>query len=137
MLIQAAGGVVQNEIGELLVIFRRGKWDLPKGKIDEDETPEKCALREVAEETGLRHVTLESLICQTYHVYEEFGKKILKETFWYKMKSEGVQNLVPQTEEDIEAVRWIQKKEWNSYSNSTYASINEVMDHFLNNHTGF
>src|SRR6267154_620027 len=37
-LIEAAGGLVQNEKNEWLIIFRRGKWDLPKGKIEGDET---------------------------------------------------------------------------------------------------
>ena len=79
-IIQAAGGLVSNEKNELLIIYRRGKWDLPKGKIDEEETPEQCAVREVAEETGLTGINLLSPFYETFHVYQEYGKNILKQT---------------------------------------------------------
>ena len=52
-LVQAGGGLVRNEKKEILIIFRRGKWDLPKGKLDKGEKLEDCAVREVEEETGL------------------------------------------------------------------------------------
>jgi mutator protein MutT len=128
IFIQAAGGIVTNEEGAILIMFRRGKWDLPKGKIDEGETPEQCAVREVAEETGLQAISLLSPITQTYHVYEEKGKQVLKETFWYRMKVEGIQTLSPQTEEDIESLRWIQPAEWVDYAKDSYASVREVME---------
>ena len=126
-LIQAAGGLVENEQGEWLIIFRRGKWDLPKGKMDEGETPEETAIRGVMEETGLQNVILSNHILDTYHIYTEYGKQILKETFWYKMKVSGEQSIKPQTEEDIEQVKWIKASEWNLYENESYASIREVM----------
>ena len=129
-LIQAAGGIIENENNELLIIFRRGKWDLPKGKIDLNETPEICALREVEEETGLKNISLGALICMTYHVYEAFGKKMLKETYWYKMNVVGLQQLQPQTEEDIESAIWIPKCDWPKYAPDSYASIRQVMDAF-------
>ncbi len=56
--VTAAGGLVENEKGEVLLIFRRGKWDLPKGKLDPGETIEQCAVREVEEETGLKNIEL-------------------------------------------------------------------------------
>ena len=130
-VIQAAGGLVTNEKNELLIIYRRGKWDLPKGKIDEGETPEQCAVREVAEETGLTGINLLSPFYETFHVYQEYGKNILKQTFWYSMSVSGEQNLKPQTEEDIESIRWIEKDEWAAYSTNTYSSIKEVMSHYL------
>lgn len=126
-LIQAAGGLVENEQGEYLIMFRRGKWDLPKGKMDEGETPDQTAIREVMEETGLNNVMLLSHILNTYHIYTQYGKQILKETFWYKMKVSGVQSLTPQTEEDIEQVKWIAPSEWDLYSNQSYPSIREVI----------
>ena len=58
VIIEAAGGLVFNEKNELLMIFRRGFWDLPKGKVDEGETLEQCAVREVQEETGLQNIML-------------------------------------------------------------------------------
>ena len=54
VFIQAGGGLVENEKGEILFMFRKGKWDLPKGKLDPGESYESCALREVQEETGYR-----------------------------------------------------------------------------------
>ena len=126
-LIQAAGGLVENEQGEYLIMFRRGKWDLPKGKMDEGETPDQTAIREVMEETGLNNVMLLSHILNTYHIYTQYGKQILKETFWYNMKVSGVQSLTPQTEEDIEQVKWIRLEDWKLYANDSYASIREVI----------
>ncbi len=43
--VEAAGGLVLNEKGEVLMIFRRGSWDLPKGKIDPNESVETAAIR--------------------------------------------------------------------------------------------
>jgi hypothetical protein len=86
-IIQAAGGLVKNEQNEILLIFRRGKWDLPKGKNDGDEIPRECAVREVKEETGLQKIKAGKKICTTYHTYSEFGKHILKETEWFEMKA--------------------------------------------------
>jgi 8-oxo-dGTP pyrophosphatase MutT (NUDIX family) len=126
-LIQAAGGLVENEKGEWLIIFRRGKWDLPKGKIDEGETPKVCAVREVEEETGLHDVSIINEITTTYHLYEAFGKQILKETFWYRMQISGDQKLIPQTDEDIEEVKWIQPNEWKLYADESYASVRDIL----------
>ena len=61
----AAGGLVTNDKNELLTMFRRGKWDLPKGKLDEEETIEACALREVREETGIEPVSYTHLTLPT------------------------------------------------------------------------
>lgn len=106
-LIEAAGGVVLDENGKILVIFRRNSWDLPKGKIDEGETPEQAAIREVEEETGLTSLTLQEPITQTYHTYrDQKNRRILKRTYWYKMTTHR-QPLVPQTEEDIEIAEWV------------------------------
>lgn len=66
--IDAGGGVVENEAGDILMIYRRGKWDLPKGKRDDGEDIAQCALREVAEETGLQQLQLGEKICDTYHI---------------------------------------------------------------------
>src|SRR6185369_15383633 len=105
--IMAAGGFVRNENAELLMIFRRGKWDLPKGKLDKGETLEACAVREVEEETGLKNVKLLSLLTTTYHTFHEGTRHVIKETNWFSMTASGVQNLKPQTEEDIQDIRWV------------------------------
>lgn len=126
-LVTAAGGLVENEKGEYLLIHRRGKWDLPKGKLDPGETIEQCAVREVEEETGLQQPELKQLITVTYHTYNEFGKHILKDSHWYKMKVKGAQNTTPQTEEDILEIKWVKKEDIGQYMNDTFPSIKDVL----------
>ncbi len=106
-VIYAAGGVVQNPKGEVLFIYRRGIWDLPKGKLEEGESFSETALREVSEECGLRHLELEDYIGETYHVFWEGNRRKMKITKWYKMFSPGDERPVPQTREGIEKVEWI------------------------------
>lgn len=126
-MIQAGGGMVANEKAEYLFIFRRGKWDLPKGKLDEGETIADCALREVMEETGLKQVNMGDHLCNTYHVYHEKGKFILKESVWYQMQCDSKQALTPQTEEDIMEIKWLAPEAWGSIMNDTFPSIKEVL----------
>ena len=127
----AAGGIVANEEGAILFMFRRGKWDLPKGKLDEGETLEQCAVREIEEETGLRNVELGSLIGTTIHHYTEHGKNIEKETHWYSMEARGNQQLVPQTEEDISELKWVAKRELGEYLENSYNNIVEIVERYL------
>jgi 8-oxo-dGTP pyrophosphatase MutT (NUDIX family) len=125
----AAGGLVVNENNELLFIFRRGYWDLPKGKLDDGESIETCAVREVQEETGLQNVELVSFLCKTYHEYFDkwVGAEVIKESHWYVMKASINEKLIPQTEEDIEQIVWANKTMVDSYSENTYPSILEVL----------
>ena len=125
--VTAAGGVVENEKGEVLLIFRRGKWDLPKGKSDKGESIEQCAVREVEEETGLTNIQLKKLLTITYHTYDEFGKHILKDSHWYKMKVKGSQNITPQTEEEITEVKWVKKKDLKDYFSNIFPSVKDVL----------
>ena len=130
VFIQTGGGLVLNENGEVLLIFRRGKWDLPKGKLDKNETPEQCALREVEEETGLSGLKLGKKLTTTYHTYNEFGKHIIKESIWFKMKGNSKQELIPQTDEDITDIRWVSKTDLGDYLTNTFATIKEVLHYF-------
>jgi len=125
-VIKAAGGLVCNEAGQVLMINRRGKWDLPKGKLDPDESLETCAVREVKEETGLKVLKIEGPLLTTYHTYDESGKHILKEGYWYKMIAPGVQSLHPETAEDITEVLWVHDKEISSKLDQTFPLIREV-----------
>ena len=82
----AAGGLVTNPNGEILWIFRRGFWDLPKGKLDEGETIQSCAVREVQEETGLINIQLHQMIGFTNHTYFD---KYLNEEVVKRPKNQG------------------------------------------------
>jgi 8-oxo-dGTP pyrophosphatase MutT (NUDIX family) len=127
ILIQAGGGLVKNEKSEILFIFRRGKWDLPKGKLDAGETLEQCALREVKEETGIGHLELIQFLLITEHDYKEKGRAILKETHWWLMKTIGNQTLIPQKEEDITEIRWIGPADFKIIKQNTYPAILDVL----------
>jgi ADP-ribose pyrophosphatase YjhB (NUDIX family) len=125
-LINAAGGLVKNSQSEYLFIFRRGKWDLPKGKLDEGEDFETAAIREVQEECGITHIELGDLYHLSYHIYEENNDWILKQTNWYLMKSEE-KNLIPQLEEGITQTAWLPKSQFEKVRENTYASIDEII----------
>jgi len=130
--IVAAGGLVVNEKNEILFIFRRQHWDLPKGKLDEGETIEACAVREVQEETGLKKVEIVSFLCKTYHEYFDkwINEDVIKESWWYLMKSDSSEILIPQTEEDIEKIIWVNESLIGFYLNSSYPSIKEVLNRY-------
>lgn len=124
-IVVAGGGLVQNEKGELLMIFRRGKWDLPKGKLDPGETIEHCALREVKEETGLRNVILGKLIDISTHEYFDafLSEEVVKETHWYEMIANGEQILTPQSEEDITDIKWVTNQELKKCLLNSYVNV--------------
>ncbi len=126
-LVQAAGGLVKNEKDEILVIFRRGKWDLPKGKLDQGESLEACAVREVKEETGLTKIKLEAPLLITYHTYHEGTRFILKESHWYAMKAKSNQHLTPQTEEDIHEIKWVNTNDLKPYLENAFPSVIDVL----------
>src|SRR5690606_1525086 len=125
--VEAGGGVVTNEKGEVLMIYRRGMWDLPKGKCDDGEEIGACALREVSEETGLNKLKLGDKICDTYHVYSQNKQSLLKCTTWYKMKGTVKEEPVPQAEENILEARWVAEEELPLVVFKSYEAIREVM----------
>jgi 8-oxo-dGTP pyrophosphatase MutT (NUDIX family) len=127
MIIQAGGGLVVNEEGNVLFMYRRGKWDLPKGKRDSGETLEQCALREVAEETGVHQLELKKFLIVTKHEYEEHDSLILKESHWWLMKAMSNQPLIPQTEENITELKWIGPADFTIILQNTYPAIIEVL----------
>jgi 8-oxo-dGTP pyrophosphatase MutT (NUDIX family) len=128
-LIEAAGGYVKNEFGEILCIHRLGKWDLPKGKLEEGEEIEECAIREVEEECGIENLKITSSVFHTYHTYMLKNKPILKRTYWYAMNTTK-QNLTPQTEEDISEVIWAKPIDMPKILNDTYPNIKLVLENF-------
>ncbi len=125
--LEAAGGYVTNAEGRLLVFYRRNSWDMPKGKIDPGETPEQAALREVQEETGLQQVTLGPFLAHTWHTYTQKGERILKRTWWYRMTTTD-KKVIPQTEEDIEEIQWVEPNAWLETKPVLYKSIREVIE---------
>lgn len=125
--IEAAGGLVRNEAGDILVIYRRGVWDLPKGKIDKGEKPKEAAVREVQEETGLRSVSIKVPLINTYHTYRlKSGRRVLKKTYWYIMDAEH-QELIPQAEEEIEKAIWQHPRTFLGEADPIYGNIRDVV----------
>lgn len=123
----AAGGFVISG-SSLLMIFRRGKWDLPKGKLDPGEDLPTCALREISEETGLQGARIRNFLCRTYHTYPENGTLVLKESVWFFMEStEDQPELTPQEDEDIESCIWVPAGNLSTYLENTHASIRDVI----------
>ncbi|WP_172919003.1 NUDIX hydrolase [Capnocytophaga canis] len=126
--IKAGGGIVTNVKGEILFIKRQGKWDLPKGKKEKGENIVVCALREVEEETGVKKLKIIRFNTITYHVFKHDGTYFMKETYWYDMFTKYKGKLKPQTEEDIEKVRWKPMSEIPELLNNSYRSIQKIFE---------
>ncbi|HEY0031530.1 MAG TPA: NUDIX domain-containing protein [Bacteroidia bacterium] len=126
-IIEAAGGLVKNKKGEYLFIFRNGKWDLPKGKVEKEEAIPMAAIREVEEECGVDQLKIVKELESSYHTYELDGKAVLKRTFWFEMDCDDSSQLVPQTEEGITEVKWLSKNELKKVYANTYESVKEVL----------
>lgn len=124
----AAGGIVRNKKNDILMIFRRGKWDLPKGKLEPKESISECALREVEEETGVNGLKIIGDAVISRHVF--FHKKrgpVLKQTYWYDMTTDFDKELVAQIEEDITEVAWQGKKGLKEALQNTYPLIRDLI----------
>lgn len=129
--IVAAGGIVQNTNKELLFIYRRGKWDLPKGKQDDGETIETCAQREIEEETGVTQLTLKRKVGETYHIYEDAEKVYLKTSHWFYFTTDSPHTLTPQAEEQITEVKWVNTQNIKQPIANTYSSIKAILTQFF------
>ena len=126
-VVEAAGGLVKNHMDEYLFIYRRGKWDLPKGKADPGETAEETALREVREECGLNDLKIIEKLPATYHSFPEKGKNILKHTHWFFMHTKQTE-VTLQTEEDIIDYKWLRKEKIFSFvQGKMYSSLIEML----------
>jgi 8-oxo-dGTP pyrophosphatase MutT (NUDIX family) len=131
--IDAAGGVVVNK-GALLLIHRLGMWDFPKGKMEKGEKPEEAAIREIEEECGIHGHKIICRLEDTLHTYEMRGNHVLKRTYWYLMSYDGSEQLIPQTDEDIDDARWVVLQELELLRARMYPSLvpvlNEAIDEF-------
>lgn len=129
--VKAGGGLVKNIEDKFLFIYRRGKWDLPKGKSEKGETIKECAKREVEEETGIDNLNIIKKLPDTFHIYTEKNKDIIKHCYWYLMQTDSKKALIPQTNEDITEAEWLGENELEKVITNTYPSINELISkHF-------
>ena len=126
-LLEAAGGIVMNNEKERLFIYRFGKWDLPKGKIENDESIKEAALREVQEETGISRPTIITGLPSTFHMYMYKGKWMLKQNHWFAMQYNGNEALIPQQEEGITRAEWKGNDKMDEVFSNTYASLHELL----------
>ena len=129
--IEASGGLVRNNEKKILFIFRNGKWDLPKGKVEEGENIIDCAVREVSEETGVNDIEIINELPCTYHIYYLDDKKVLKRTHWFEMISGSGMKLKPQLEENITLVKWLSYNEVVDALKNTYDSIEFLVKDYL------
>jgi 8-oxo-dGTP pyrophosphatase MutT (NUDIX family) len=125
--IKAGGGLVLNNFGKVLLIFRRGVWDLPKGKQDPGETLAQTALREVQEETGLADLKLIEKLNNGYHCYLMSKQRTLKRTRWYLMQTQTPNQLKLQKEEGILDAAWFDPKELPGLNMPMYNNIRDVL----------
>ncbi|MFA6923626.1 MAG: NUDIX domain-containing protein [Bacteroidales bacterium] len=131
--IKAAGGMVRNSKGEYLFIFRRGKWDLPKGKLKRKEKITEAAIREVKEECGINDLKIMKELNSTYHIYYRRFYKILKKTYWFEMLNATDENPTPQLCEDITKAEWFDVNKIEKLFCNTYELIKEVVKGKNNN----
>lgn len=134
--IPAAGGLVKNEDGAILSIYRFGLWDLPKGKIshadirpgDPLKVAARAAKREVQEETAVKKLRLAGQLPGTWHIYPYKHKMVLKQTFWFAMTASRQSKLQPQTDEGIFLVEWKRAEDWRAMGDQTYRSIRDWLE---------
>ena len=131
IIVKAGGGLVLNEKDKGLFIYRRGHWDLPKGKCDPGETRKATAVREVQEETGVTDLVRDHLIMKTRHVYKNrMGKRVLKITNWYLMHAPE-QKLHPEEREQIEKAKWLELHDFLENYYPTFHTIHDVIEEYL------
>ncbi len=130
-LVDAAGGVVRGFDNLWLMMKRNGKWDLPKGHREIGEEIEVCALREVEEECGISDLTIIRHLTTTKHIYRLNDAWILKSTYWYLMESSYAGELIPQTEEGITEVRWVERGEISTLLQNSFQTIVEIFTNHI------
>jgi 8-oxo-dGTP pyrophosphatase MutT (NUDIX family) len=125
---RAGGGLVYNKKGEVLFIYRNGKWDLPKGGKEKREKMKLTAMREVEEETGVNNLIITKKLQKTYHIFKRNGIYKLKITQWYEMKTDFEGTPVGQLEEGIEKVAWLNPEQIQEAMKNSYENIKLVFE---------
>ena len=125
-IVEASGGIVFNPLNEMLFIYRLGKWDLPKGKVEKKESLEEGAIREVEEETGVKNLSIESYLGHTYHIFSWKSDMRIKLTHWYIMKTDYDGELQPQAKEGIDKAVWLNKDMVSLALEKSYANIRQL-----------
>jgi ADP-ribose pyrophosphatase YjhB (NUDIX family) len=129
-IVKAAGGLIRKK-EKFLMIYRMKKWDLPKGKKEKGEKYRQTAVREIGEEVNVA-VKIGEKICTTWHTYTMNKRAMLKRTKWYVMDSLDDTRMKPAAEEDIEEVRWMNRKEVYHALEHSYKSISFVFEQYYN-----
>ena len=124
---RAGGGLVFNKKGQVLFIFRNGKWDLPKGGKEKREKMKLTAMREVEEETGVDNLIITKRLQKTYHIFKRNGVYKLKITQWYEMKTDFEGIPVGQLEEGIEKVAWLNPEQIQEAIKNSYENIKLIL----------
>ena len=130
-VIFASGGIVENSKKQILFIYRKGKWDLPKGKAEKNETIRETALREVTEETGISRLRIRKFYTNTFHLVRNNGSYFLKETSWFLMYSDFEGKLIPQREEGIKSVKWKNLNQLKKIKEKTFRNIKIILEEYL------
>ena len=130
-VIFASGGIVKNDNNQILFIYRRGKWDLPKGKAEKGESIRETAVREVIEETGVEKLKIDKYFSNTFHIVRNNKKYFLKETSWFIMSSNFKGKLKPQLNEGIKSVKWKTFDDAKKIKKKTYGNISIILTDFL------
>lgn len=125
----AAGGLVLSG-GHALLIRKHRLWDLPKGKLNGDEAPECCAVREIAEETGLNPglLSIRAPLCRSSYIsYYSFGP-VNKTVDWFLLDYAGdlTDELTPELSEDIDLCQWVAEDDLLDSANSARLYLTPV-----------
>ncbi len=126
--LEAAGGVVKHNSGKLLVIKRHGRWDIPKGHMEKDETPLETAVREISEECGINAGDDISELSPTFHMYRYKDKFFLKKTHWFFIRYSGSLETSPQGSEGITEAEWVPAAMIKDHMAGTWASVADVVN---------
>ena len=129
--IEAAGGVVECDEGDVVMIRRSERWDLPKGHREEGEDYATCAGREAEEETGVEVENVGRLLARTIHCYQLFGRWEMKFTAWYAMRARSRSELSPQLSEGIVCAEWVRRDEIEEKISASFPTIKSVFAAFL------